>query len=453
MTTSTTMRSLRDRVLRAGRWTLISYGLGQATSLISSLIMTRLLAPEMFGVMAIAIIAQVILFMLSDIGLQQHIVQSKRGDDPVFLDTAWSIQVIRGAFLWIMALLLSAALYFSNLWGWFSVRSIYASPILPFVIAANSFAAVILGFQSTKRATAHRNFDQKCLAQIDVAGHIAGLVFMILIGVISKSIWALVAGSLVSALTTTLLSHTWLSGYPNHFRLEKKAINELIAFGKWIFISSAVYVLTANGDRLLLGSFVDASILGMYAIAVLIVGAIRTGLGKLFSSVSLPALSEIARTDPSRLREVYYKFRVPGDVLLLFLAGLLFETGQLIIDLLYDHRYSAAGGMLQILALSLIVARYELSNQVYLALGITRSLAVINIVRCISLYALVPLLYFMDGTQAAIWGIALHGLLTVPFVYGFNARLGLIDIRLEFIVLVAFPIGYLCGSAVLFFWR
>jgi O-antigen/teichoic acid export membrane protein len=439
--------TLKQRVLRAGGWTVAGYGLSQVIRLGSNLLMTRLLIPEMFGIMAIATMVAVIISLLSDIGLNQNIVQSQRGDDPAFLDTAWVVSIVRGGVLWSIALLLSSALHFANLGGMFPAKSVYASSVLPLVIAVSSFAAVIYGFQSTKIATAHRRFDQKRLTQIELISQLAGLVVMIVIGVTSRSIWALVAGGLVAVLTATALSHTWMGGHPNRFRWEKNALRELISFGKWIFVSSAVYVLAVNGDRLLLGGFIEVDILGMYAIALLIVGAIEGVMNRLLATISLPALSEVARNDPSKLREVYYKLRVPGDLLLLFLTGLLFAVGQLVIDLLYDPRYSAAGGMLQVLALSLFTVRYGVAHHAYLAVGKPHYLAVINAARFVSLYALVPPLFYLAGTQAAIWGIALHSLATVPFIYGFNARLGLIDIRRELMVLVALPVGFLCGAS------
>lgn len=439
--------TLKKRVLRAGGWNFAGYGLGQALRLGGNLIMTRLLVPEMFGVMAIAMTVLAILFMLSDVGLRQNIVQSRRGDDPAFLDTAWVVQIVRGLILWFVALGLGIALHLANHAGLLPAKSAYASPVLPLVIAVISFSAVILGFQSTRLATAHRNFDQKRLIQIELTGHLAGLIVMVAIGVISRSIWALVAGSLVAPLMTMVLSHTWMSGHRNRFRWEKNALRELIGFGKWIFASSAVGVFAAHGDRLLLGGFVEAEVLGLYAIATLIVGAIANGINRIFGTVSLAAFSEIARNDPSRLREVYYRFRVPGDLLLLFLAGLLFAAGRLVIDLLYDPRYSAAGGMLEVLALSLFMVRYELARQMYLALGNPRYGAVISVVQFVSLYTLVPSLYFLAGMQAMIWGIALHALATLPFFHGFNARLGLNDMRRELAVLAALPIGFLLGSA------
>jgi O-antigen/teichoic acid export membrane protein len=441
--------SLRQRVLRAGGWSLAGYAFSQVLRLCSSLVMTRLLVPEMFGVMAITTMVMVILAMLSDIGLTQNIVQSRRGDDPEFLDTAWVVQILRGGLLWLAALLLSVALHFANLRGLLPANSVYASPVLPLVIAVSSFATVISSVASTRTATAYRSFDQKRLIQVELLGQVAGMVVMIAIGVLTRSIWALVAGGLVASLTITALSHTWMTGHANRLRWEKNALEELIGFGKWILVSSAVFVFANNGDRLLLGGFVEPEVLGVYAIAALIIGAIQGAVGRLLISVMLPALSEVARNEPLRLREVYYKLRVPGDLLLLFLAGLLFAAGQLVIDLLYDQRYAAAGAMLQVLSLSLFAARYDVTRQSYLALGKPGYWAVINVVRLISLYALVPPLYYLAGTQAAIWGIALHGLVCLPFDYRFSAKLGMNDVRRELRVLAALPVGYLCGAALM----
>jgi O-antigen/teichoic acid export membrane protein len=438
---------LRRRVLQAGGWSMAGYAASQALRLGGNLLMTRLLVPEMFGVMAIAMMVPLILGMLSDCGLQHNIVQSRRGDDPAFLDTAWVVQVLRGFLISLGALLVALAVHQAALAGMVPAHSVYAAPELPAVIAVYGLSGAILGFQSTRAASALRNFRQKRLVQIELASQCAGLLAMAALGVATRSIWALVAGGLVAALVSTALSHAWMSGHANRWRWERAALRELVDFGKWIFLSSAVYVLAVSGDRLLLGGFVDPQVLGLYAIAALLVGAVEGALHRLFMAVSLPALSEIARHDPARLREVYYRLRVPCDLLLLFLAGLLLAAGQWVIDLLYDARYAGAGGMLQVLGVSLIAARYVTAMPVYVAAGVPRYQTYANVARLVSLYALVPALYWLGGTQAAIWGIALHALATAPFVYRFNARLGLNDWRREASVLPALPAGFVCGTA------
>jgi len=440
--------TLRSRIFRAGAWTVGGHLVAQVIRLGSTLVMTRLLVPEMFGIMAIAMTVTVVLTLLSDIGLHQNIIQSKRGDDPVFLDTAWVVQIYRGFGLWLIALLLSGALYIANRKGLLPAGSVYAAPELPLIIAISAFSAVIIGFQSTRIATALRKVDQKRITQIELVSQISGLCIMLTIGLISHSIWALVAGALTANLVSTSLSHGWMQGHANQFRWDRQSNQELLDFGKWVFFSSAAYVFASKCDRLLLGVFVDAEILGFYAIASLMIGAIETGFNKIFSRVSMPALSEIARNQPSRLPQVYYKMRVPGDLLLLFLAGLLYATAQLIVNVLYDPRYAEVGGMLQILAISLLMLRYGVSNQIYLALGIPRYLSIMNVVRFLSLFILVPVLYHFAGIQGAIWGVALHALVTVPLVFVFNARLHLNDFRKELLVLPALPAGYLCGQLV-----
>jgi O-antigen/teichoic acid export membrane protein len=439
--------TLKERVLRAGGWNFAGHGLSQAIRLCANLILTRLLVPEMFGVMAIATLVTVILSMLSDIGLRQNIVRSHRGDDPDFLDTAWSIQVLRGIALWLLAVGLSVGLHFANLHGMLPAESVYASPVLPLVIAVTSLSAVISGLRSTKWATAFRHFHQKRIAQIELIALLVATAVSVAMGAATRSIWALVAGGLVAPLITTALSHAWMSGHANRWRWERNALRELFHLGRWALVSSFVGVLAASGDRLLLGGFVDTHMLGLYAIATLIVGAIAGGVGRLIVMVLLPALGEIARKEPARLREAYYRLRYPVDLLLLFVAGALFASGQLVIDLLYDSRYAGAGGMLQVLALSCFMVRYEIANQTYVAVGLWHYQAFVNALGCASLYTLVPILYWLAGTQAAIWGIALHAVATLPLVFYFNARLGLNDLRREAAVLWALPAGWLCGTA------
>lgn len=443
--------ALRARVLLAGGWSFAGYAVSMAIRLLSSLLMTRLLVPEMFGVMAIATMVMVMLSMFSDLALQQQIIQSPRGNDSAFLDTVWVVQIVRGIVLWLVALSLCGTLHIANRDGHIPASSVYASAVLPLVIAVNSFSAVILGFQSTRLATAHRNFDQRRIVQIELVSQLICLGIMVSLGLAFRSIWVLVAGGLLASLASTVLGHVWLRGHRNSFQLDKSALRDLFNFGKWAFVSSIFTVLALNGDRLLLGWFVSAEVLGFYAIATLLLGAVEGVVSKVFGAIALPALSEVVRDNPSKLRDTYYRIRVPSDIIFLFLGGLMFATAQSIVDGLYDPRYSPAGRILQVLALALVSARYTTAAQVYIAIGRPHYMAVTQIVRCLSLFALVPWLYYYFGIDSALWGIALHGLAMAPLIHYFNARLGLNDTWRELWVLIALPVGYLGGCAIVLF--
>ena len=100
---------LRRKAISAGAWNLGALVTSQAIRLGGNLVMTRLLMPEMFGIIAIATTVLFVLHLLSDVGLRQNILQSTRGDDPEFLNTLWTVQIVRGFVLFALTLLLAAA--------------------------------------------------------------------------------------------------------------------------------------------------------------------------------------------------------------------------------------------------------------------------------------------------------------------------------------------------------
>src|SRR4030067_2852480 len=107
--------TLRQRVLQSGSWTLLGYGVNQALRLGGNLILTRLLFPEAFGMMAIIQAVAFGAHMLTDVGIGPSVVQKERGNDPAFLNTAWTIQIIRGILVWLA--LCAMALPIAGLYG------------------------------------------------------------------------------------------------------------------------------------------------------------------------------------------------------------------------------------------------------------------------------------------------------------------------------------------------
>lgn len=411
-----------------------------------NLVMARLLMPEMFGIMVIATTVAVVLGLLSDMGLRQNIIQSKRGNDPVFLNTAWTMQIFRGFVLFGVSLLVAGFAWYAQVINLSPAGSTYAAPELPLVLAVTGFSAVINGFQSTKLALAFRSFQQNKVVLTELAAQIVGLLVMLGIGYFTGSIWSLVAAGLVAAMVSTVLGHLWLEGPSNRLHWDSSALKELIAFGRWVLLSSAVGVLAAHGDRIWFGGSMSATELGVYSIAVLILGAIQTGVHKLAEAVVLPAFSEAARSgDAGRLRVLYYRFRFVLDFVLLFACGLLLTISPLIIGLLYDERYAQAGNMLAILSLSFFTLRFVLVHQLWMALGLTKYQAMDNLIRAVSLWTLLPLLLAVGGTSYAIFGVALHALPTVVLIFYINRRLGFLDIKRELLVLPMLGVGALCG--------
>ncbi|WP_353895229.1 oligosaccharide flippase family protein [Pseudomonas putida] len=446
--------SLRKRALRAGSWNLVSQVASQVMRLGGNLIMARLLLPEMFGVMVIATTVSILLHLLSDVGLRQNIIQSHRGDDPDFLNTAWTVQIIRGFLLFALTLLLALGAWLAQLAELWPADSTYAAPVLPMVLAVTGLSAAIWGFQSTKIDVAVRTFQQKRVVLVDLASQLAGLVVMLVLGLLTHSIWALVLSGLVSAVVWTVLGHTALEGPNNHLRWDRSALTELIVFGRWILLSSMVGVLAMYGDRIWFGASMSAAQLGVYSIAVLILGAVQTALMKIVGAVALPAFSEAVRADDKpRLKALYFRFRLLVDLLVLFICGGFLTASPLLIGWMYDDRYREAGPMLAILSLSFIVLRYTLAHQVWIALGLTKYQAMDNIIRLVSLWGLLPLLLAIGGVEWAIWGVALHAVPTLVLVVYVNCKLDIFSLKRELVVLPMLLVGALCGALLTAFFN
>ena len=447
--------SLRKRAISAGAWNLGALVTSQAFRLGGNLIMARLLMPEMFGIMMIAITVSLVLHMLSDVGLRQNIIQSPRGDDPVFLNTIWTVQIVRGFILFASTLLLAALAWYAQTINLWSPNSTYAAPELPLVLAVTGFSAIIVGFQSTKIDLAVRAFQQKKVVLTEFASQLVGLVVMLAIGYFTRSIWSLVIAGLVQSMVSTLLGHFWFEGPSNRLQWERSALDELVGFGRWILLSSAVGVLAMYGDRVWFGGSMTPAELGVYSIAVLILGAVQLALQKIVGAVALPAFSEATRTnDTVRLHALYYRLKLMLDLACLFLCGLFLTGSPLLISILYDERYAEAGNMMAILSLSFFTMRYMLANQVWIALGLTKYQAMDNIIRVVSLWVLLPLLLAIGGVKYAIWGVALYTFPTLILVFYVNCRLGLFSLKRELVVLPMLAVGALCGELLtdLFKW-
>lgn len=436
---------LRNRIIHAASWTTGGHVLGQLFRLASNLIMTRILVPEMFGVMAIANVVMIGLALMSDVGISQHIIQSKNSDSEKFLNTAWVTQIARGVVLWAIALVISWIL--TNFTGnkWWIADTVYSDPILPYVIAILSFTAVIRGLESTKTALANRNLAMKQVVKIELISQVIGIGLMIAWAFIDRSIWALVAGAIASSVLKTVLSHALLPGHNNKIHFDQKSFFEIFHFGKWVFITSILGFLSVNGDRLLLGGLVNPSTLGVYVIALFIVDSFQQIITKLIGNVAFPVFSEVVRERPETLKKTYYKFRLVIDVATLLAAGFLFKAGHLLIQILYDDRYLASGHMLEILCISLFALRFSLAGQCFMAMGRPKLLAPIILIRVVILFVFVPIAFNLWGLDGALWVVGSSVLFTLPLTLYFKIKFGLLDIGREVVVLPLLAVGYGLG--------
>jgi len=412
---------LVQRVVRAGGWTMLGYGTNQLLRLAGNLVLTRLLFPEAFGLMAIVQAVMVGVAMLSDVGIEQSIIHSKRGNEPAFVNTAWTIKVVRGVLMWLALCLLANPL-----------ASFYGEPMLAQLLPVAGLAAVIGGFGSTKIASADRNLGIARTTLIDVGSYAFGLLVMIAWASIDRSIWSLVIGNLVGAFAKTIASHVWLDGIKNRLSWEPQSLAALRSFGQWIFVGSALSFSLGEGSRLLVGHLLDVRMLAFFSLALAMDQLPLQIVLQITGRVLFPAYSEVVRERPEKLYAVVEKSRLIQIVPYWLVCVFFVYFGQSLMQILYDDRYKDSGWMLQMLALGSLVGSLAISyNGILWAKGMVRASTVLLAIHLFIQVSAMVVGSYLGGAKGLVLAVAFAGWLMYP-VYAFAySRLSLWQPKLD----------------------
>lgn len=402
-------RGLFGRALGGGALTAGSYAVTQALRLASNLILTRLLFPEAFGVMALVSVVLVGLAMFSDTGIGPAISRSARGDEPAFLDTAWTINVLRGAVLWLLTCALA-----------WPVAQLYGAPELAQLLPAAGLTLLISGFNPTRIDTANRHLLLGRLTALDLAAQVIGILAMVALAAAMRSVWALVIGALIGSAAKLVLCWAWLPGPANRLRWDKAAGRELIHFGKWIFLSTACGFLLSQGDKAVLGAYLNLADLGIYNIGYFLASFPMLLAGTVVARIMIPLYRDHPPAASAANAARLARLRLALSLSVLALLALMALAGAPLVRLMYDDRYLAAGVLVTAIAMVQMPAVIGLTyDQSALAAGDGRGYFLL-----IAAKAGVQTLAFLLGAEmAGLGGALLAQGIALALVHPLIARL------------------------------
>jgi len=334
--------SLRQRATRGTILTVGGQFASQLLRMIGNLALSRLLFPEAFGLMTLASLVLIAVEQVFNFGTYSTVIRHERGDDPAFLDTAWTIGIGRAVILWIGASAFAPAM-----------ARFYSEPQLVSMLPVALFSIVIASLGSMKLALLDRRLELGRRIAIDLVAQGVTLVVMVVLAWIYESVWALLIGGLANNLVRTVTSHAWLEGRRDRIAWDRSSAHELIHFGKWVFASSGLSFAANQLDVAILGRLVPLAQLGVYTIGMTVPNLLREVLAGISSSVLMPALSEANRTSGPAFHRAYEAARrvtLPVGVLAV-LASIV--VAPAFFDLLYDTRYANAEWVAQFGALRL----------------------------------------------------------------------------------------------------
>jgi len=382
--------SRRAAITQLG-WTTLSYGIVQFIRLLNNIVLARLLAPPLFGLMLIVNTIRTGIELLSDVGINQNIVSHRNGASPDFVDTAWTLQMLRGLFL--------GAVCFSSAK---LAADFFEQPELAQILPVAALFFLFTGFDSAGRALAQKQMLVKRLSVFEVGIALFSLAAHVTLALITPTIWALVLGSVMTAGVTLVASYFLVPHIRHRIMIDRPSLTQLLVFGKWIFLSSIIYFLAMNFDRLYFSRQISLTDLGIFGIARTLADTVTLLVARCGNMLLFPMVAAMQVEGPEIRRRLQHDRRL---LLLGSAIALSFfvAVSDRVVALLYDERYQAAAILLPVLLLGVWFAILSTVNESILT-GIRKpaASAFANIAKFVTYLMAVPLAFQSHGLTVAV---------------------------------------------------
>jgi len=245
-------QSLGKRVAKGAAWMVLKRLAFKGIGLISTLILVRLLAPEAFGLAAIASTAYDTLNAISDLSFSLALVKMKAPTREQY-DSAWTLTVLRG-------FVIGGAIFVSAPW----IAEAMREPRLVDITRVMALYPILWGFENIGLIDFQRDLRFDRLFFYDVLGKVAGFVTVIPAALILHNAWAVVLGTIAPKIVQVPASYIM---HPYRPRISFRAGGELLNFSKWLFATNIFSLINDYLIIILIGRIGGAGSVGLFRTA------------------------------------------------------------------------------------------------------------------------------------------------------------------------------------------
>ncbi len=315
-------------------WTGLAQLASLGIRLGSSLVLSRLLSPEAYGLYGPAYAVLMTLEWFSDLGLRPALVRHPEGGTPRYLATGWCLGLIRGAALGAAAAVLALPL-----------AHLHAEPALAGVLAALALFPLLQALRSPGLPLLRRALNYRALFLDEIGQALAGTAVTLAAACWLHSAWAIVLGTLAAAAAGILISYRLYPMRP-HWLWDRGAAGQLLHFSRQVFVNTLLMALWLNADRILGLRLVPLEEMGLYALAWNLAGVFDSLLSRACDVYfSLLAGTDTPRSQADRHHRTCTRLAIA--VMPILTAGAVLAPP--VVRLLYDPRYAGAGVLLAVL--------------------------------------------------------------------------------------------------------
>jgi PST family polysaccharide transporter/lipopolysaccharide exporter len=395
--------SFKQKFLRSGLW----LGLGSTSirfmELFRSIILARLLLPEVFGLMGIIHLLREGIGQLSQTSFNDAIIHRK-SEIEESINTAWVLNIFRG-------LLLSVLLFFLAP----LVASFYGEEFLDTGIKILGIVFILDGLYNTNMVLYRKNIDLRKIALLNMGTNLLQIIVVIVLAYYLRNVWALLIGTVIATITRVSLSYRMTDKRPQ-LSFNTKLAWELFHYGKYITGAGILVFLTTRLDDGLVGKFLGMEELGFYINAYFFANLPAIYVTAMLFQLIFPAYSHYSQ-DQEKLNQLYLRvFKVVSFITIPASFGILALSDEI------------ASVLLGEIWLPMVPAL-----KILVFFGLFRALA-----GCTG-----PLLNAMGKPRIVFWILFWKLLVIATIIYPLTIRYGITGTALAVTVPMALEQGYL----------
>jgi O-antigen/teichoic acid export membrane protein len=337
---------LDTKIMRSSAWAVLGYGGTQALSFLTLIVLARLLAPDQFGVVALALAILAIAQVAQESGLGAALIVH-RGD---LRRAAASVSVCSP--------LIACGLYLVCFGAAPVFAGIFDEPQLTGVLRVMALVLVFRGFTIMPLSLLQRDMHFRPITVIELCGGIAQAGTAIALGLSGAGVWSLVFGQLALGFAQLVSAWCFTPLRPSPFEARLETLRGLMRFGRHVGIANLINYGNANAEGIVVGRVLGATALGYYTIASRHATMPVNVIGHVLGRGVFPALSRV-QDDMVRFRRIWLE-NVQRLALLSTPAaiGLALVAEPFVVTVLGDD-WRPAIVPLQILALNGIVRTFS----------------------------------------------------------------------------------------------
>lgn len=266
---------------------------GHFLQLIVLIVLARLLDPRAFGLVGIAMVSLYTLERFTRPGFNQAIIQKEIDNVDPYLNTTWTVQLLRGV---VLAMLLYV--------GAPMIASFFNEPAVIQLLRVLAIVPILRGVTNPGIIYFQKDLDFHKEFVLNMGSSIAQFLVSIGIAIVEPSVWALVFGQLAGSVTKMGASF-YIHEYRPWPIFDLDIARELFVFGKWIAGSSMISFIISNGDDLVIGRMLPTAALGFYQYGYQLGRYSTREFTSIIAEVMFPAYSKL-QNDTDGLREAFY---------------------------------------------------------------------------------------------------------------------------------------------------